>query len=108
MFSISAFLNAAWRKGINTNKDSGLKQVVEMAGLDWQQAKTHLGAPGWEEILEANRLAMYEFGLWGVPSLRLLNEKGEQVLALGGQDKIWLFAREIQRQLERQQAQSGD
>lgn len=104
---ISAFLNAAWCKGINTNKTSGLRQVVEMAGLDWQQSRQHLGEPGWEEILEANRLAMYEFGLWGVPSLRLLDENGEQLLALWGQDRIWLFAREIQRQLQRQLAQSG-
>jgi hypothetical protein len=29
----------------------------------------------------------------------LLNANGEQVLALWGQDRLWLFAREIQRQL---------
>jgi len=62
-----------------------------------------VGQPGWKELLEANRLAMYEAGLWGVPSFRLLNQNGEQVLALWGQDRLWLFAREIQRQLARRQ-----
>jgi 2-hydroxychromene-2-carboxylate isomerase len=72
---------------------------VEKAGLDWAQAKNIVGQPGWEELVEANRQTMYEAGLWGVPSFRLLNEKGEQVLALWGQDRLWLIAREIQRQL---------
>jgi 2-hydroxychromene-2-carboxylate isomerase len=96
---ISSFLGAAFARGINTNNDRGLKQVVEDAGLDWGQAKTHLGEPGWEELLEKNRLAMYDAGLWGVPSFRLLDANGDQVLALWGQDRLWLFAREIQRRL---------
>jgi 2-hydroxychromene-2-carboxylate isomerase len=96
---ISSFLRCAFAEGINTNSDKGLKTVVEKAGLDWSEAKFLVGQPGWEEMVEANRLAMYEAGLWGVPSLRLLDENGEQVLALWGQDRLWLFAREIQRQL---------
>ena len=52
-----------------------------------------------QRLLEENRLAMYDAGLWGVPSFRLLNARGEPVLALWGQDRLWLFAREIQRQL---------
>jgi 2-hydroxychromene-2-carboxylate isomerase len=96
---LSSFLGAAFAKGINTNNDKGLKRVVEDAGLDWGEAKKRLGQPGWEELLEENRLAMYAAGLWGVPSFRLLDENGEQLLALWGQDRLWLFAREIQRQL---------
>ena len=100
----SSFLNAAFAQGINTNSDKGLQHVVEAAGLNWEEAKTHLGETGWEEMVEENRLAMYDAGLWGVPSFRLLDENGEQVLALWGQDRLWLFAREIQRQLARRQA----
>jgi 2-hydroxychromene-2-carboxylate isomerase len=100
---LSSFLNAAFAQGINTNKDKGLQKVVENAGLDWEQARTIVGQAGWEELLEANRLAMYEAGLWGVPSLRLLDESGQQLLALWGQDRLWLFAREIQRQLAQRQ-----
>ena len=96
---LSSFFNCAFVTGVNTNNDKGLKTVVEKAGLDWEQARRIVGQPGWESVLEANRLAMYEAGLWGVPSFRLLDDKGEQLLALWGQDRLWLFAREIQRQL---------
>jgi 2-hydroxychromene-2-carboxylate isomerase len=96
---ISSFLSCAFTQGVNTNRESGLKTVVEQAGLDWRTAKDLVGKPGWELALEENRFAMYEAGLWGVPSFRLLNANGEQVLALWGQDRLWLFAREIQRQL---------
>ncbi|MDT0594921.1 DsbA family protein [Glaciecola petra] len=95
----SSFLNCVFAQGINTNKTSGIKTVVEQAGLDWQEAKTILGKPGWESMLEENRLTMYKLGIWGVPSFRLLNENGEQVFATWGQDRLWLVAREIQRQL---------
>jgi 2-hydroxychromene-2-carboxylate isomerase len=96
---LSAFLHCAFAEGINLNRDSGLQQVVERAGLDWQQARKIVGQPGWEELLESNRQAMYTSGLWGVPSFRLLDAQGREVLALWGQDRLWLFAREIQRQL---------
>ncbi len=96
---ISAFLSCAFAEGVNLNTDRGLKKVVEKAGLDWAEAQQMFGQPGWEALLESNRMAMYGSGLWGVPSFRLLNEKGDEVLALWGQDRLWLFAREIQRQL---------
>ena len=54
-------------------------------------------------MLEQNRLAMYAVGLWGVPSFRLLDEQGTTVLALWGQDRLWLFDRAIQRQLAQRQ-----
>lgn len=86
-------------QGVNTNNDRGMRKVVEAAGLDWSQAHRHLGETGWEDILEENRLAMHDAGLWGVPGFRLLGPGSEQILALWGQDRLWLFAREIQRQL---------
>jgi len=98
---LSSFLSAAFAQGINTNNNRGLRKVVEAAGLDWQEARQHLGDSGWEEMLEENRLAMYDAGLWGVPSFRLLDEEGQQLLALWGQDRLWLFAREIQRQISK-------
>ncbi len=100
---LSRFLRAAFVEGLNTNNDKGLKAVVEAAGLDWAQAKNIVGQSGWEEKLETNRLALYEAGLWGVPSFRLLDENGRQILALWGQDKLWVIAREIQRQLKARQ-----
>ncbi|MEH6610309.1 MAG: DsbA family protein [Halioglobus sp.] len=96
---ISSFLSMAFARGVNTNNDRGLKKVVENAGLDWSRARTILGQSDWQSLLEENRLAIYDAGLWGVPSFRLLDENGEQLLALWGQDRLWLFAREIQRRL---------
>lgn len=97
---LSAFLHCAFAKGINTNSNKGLQKVVEQAGLDWHQAKTIVGQTEWEDEMENNRLAMYQAGLWGVPSFRLLDKQGQQLLALWGQDRLWLIAREIQRQLQ--------
>ncbi len=96
---LSSFLDAAFCKGVNTNNEAGLRSVVEAAGLSWDVARGIVGNRDWEDTLEENRLAMYEFGSWGVPSFRLLDERGEQVLALWGQDRLWLFSREIQRLL---------
>ncbi len=101
---ISAFLSCAFAEGVNINTDRGLRKVVEKAGLDWCEAQQRVGQPGWESMLETNRLAMYNSGLWGVPSFRLLDAAGDEILALWGQDRLWLFAREIQRQLSARQS----
>jgi 2-hydroxychromene-2-carboxylate isomerase len=100
---ISAFLSSAFADGINTNRESGLKKVVEKAGLDWGEARRIVGKSGWQDLVEENRLEMYESGLWGVPSFRLLDQAGRSVLALWGQDRLWLFAKEIQRLLATRQ-----
>ena len=96
---LSSFLSAAFAQGINTNNDRGLRRVVENAGLDWASAKQIVGQDGWQEILEDNRLAMYDSGLWGAPSFKLLDADKNVVLALWGQDRLWLFEREIQNLL---------
>jgi 2-hydroxychromene-2-carboxylate isomerase len=94
------FLSAAFAKGINTNNDRGLRQVVENAGLDWTSAKQIVDQDGWQETLEDNRLAMYDSGLWGAPSFRLIDADQNVVLALWGQDRLWLLEREIQNLLD--------
>lgn len=101
---LSSFLRHAFALGTNTRHERGLRKVVEAAGLDWQEATRHLGRPGWEELLEDNRVAMYQAGLWGVPSFRLLDEGGAQLLALWGQDRLWLIARAIRRQIRLREA----
>lgn len=101
---LSRFLEAAFYEGVNTNTEEGLKLVVECAGLDWNVARGIVGNRDWEDAIEENRLAMYGFGSWGVPSFRLLDANGEEQLALWGQDRLWLFSREIQRLLSRRAA----
>ena len=94
---LSSFLKHAFALGVNTNNNRGLKRVVELAGLSWSEAKIHLGETEWDVLLETNRLSMYEGGLWGVPSYRLIDARGQTHLEIWGQDRLWLVAREIRR-----------
>ena len=96
---LSAFMRAAFREGVNTNNNKGLRHVVEAAGLSWADARQVVGNADWEDEIEANRLAMYELGLWGVPSFRLADRTGETLLGVWGQDRLWLVSREIQEVL---------
>jgi 2-hydroxychromene-2-carboxylate isomerase len=96
----SSFLKSAWIDAINVNSDRGMQKVVERAALDWSAAKQVIGNSDWQERLEANRLSMYEIGLWGVPSFRLLDQHGKQLLALWGQDRLWIMAAKIQQILQ--------
>ncbi|MAH73908.1 MAG: 2-hydroxychromene-2-carboxylate isomerase [Cellvibrionales bacterium TMED49] len=95
-----SFLSCVFARRINTNTQKGMRQVVEMAGLDWKEAKVRIGNLGWEDLLETNRKALYEAGIWGTPAFRLLNKDGEELVSLWGQDRLWLLSRKIQRYLE--------
>ena len=99
---LGGFLKAAFFDAVNTNQDAGLKKVVEDAGLSWQEAQSIVGNADWEEELEENRLAMLNLGIWGVPSYRLFDRDGQEVLSAWGQDRLWLVAREIKRLLKSQ------
>lgn len=94
---LSSFLRHAFSMGVNTNASRGLRRVVESAGLSWHEAKEHMGDSAWEGLLEANRLSMYDGGLWGVPSYRLIDANGDVQLEIWGQDRLWLVAQEIRR-----------
>lgn len=93
---LGSFLKAAFRRGIDTTKPEGIQKVVEIAGLNWKEAKEHLNDDSWQDVLEENRLAMYGFGSWGVPSYRLLDKNGKEVLGVWGQDRLWLVAKKIE------------
>lgn len=82
---------------------AGFRSVVEAAGLDWTEARAHLDDTDWEEQVEANRLSLYELGIWGVPSFRLLDAEGSCLLSTWGQDRLWLVARTIAQQLARRE-----
>ena len=96
---ISAFYRCAFVEGINTNNNRGMRRAVEWAGLDWREALVRIGNPEGERMLEKNRLCLYDAGIWGTPSFRLLDSEGTQLLALWGQDRLWRIAHEIQRRL---------
>ena len=94
-----AFCQLAWSEGVDMGEVSGLRKAVERAVLDWGEAQKHLDQPGWEEVIEENRLQLVASGLWGVPSFRLLGPRGKEIYAGWGRDRIWLLAHRIQEAL---------
>ncbi len=97
---IAAFLRAAFVEGRPTGTDAGLREVVEAAGLSWDDALPFVDSPAFRDELEVNRKLLYEeLGLWGVPSYRLRGPVGEPDLCVWGQDRLWLVAAEIRRRL---------
>lgn len=96
---LSAFLRLAWTEKVNLNSPRGLRRLVEEAGLQWSQAKEHLANTDWKEFIEANRLALSEQGIGGVPAFRLLDNEQNTLLSAQGVDRLWLVARVIQEHL---------
>ena len=85
-----------------TGTDAGLRQVVEAAGLRWDEALPYVDTPDHQAELEQNCVTLYdELGLWGVPSFRLRGPESEPDLCVWGQDRLWLVAAEIRRRLAR-------
>lgn len=95
---LHAFLRAAFAEGVDTGSDAGLRHVVEAAGLAWSEAQHHVDATEWRAELEANRAAMLDLGLWGVPSFRV-SGGDRPPFATWGQDRLWLVEREIAARL---------
>ena len=99
---IASFLKAAFVDGHQTGSDTGLRRVVESAGLCWSEARPFVDSTDCREELERYRVLLYdELGLWGVPSFRLRGPDGEPDLCVWGQDRLWLVAAEIRRRLAR-------
>ncbi len=90
----TAFLRGVFAEGTDAGSDSGLRKIVETAGLDWATAKPLLGNDDWRAEAEANRCEMTTLGLWGVPSFRV----GD--VAVWGQDRLWVIEAELQRRTE--------
>ncbi len=85
----SSFLRGVFAEAIDAGSDRGLRQLVERAGLDWQQARVWLADESWRDVAEGNRRSMFADELWGVPSFRF----GD--LATWGQDRLWLIEQAI-------------
>jgi 2-hydroxychromene-2-carboxylate isomerase len=81
---------AIWSRAIDIATDEGMQIVAKRAGLSWPELKAAMQDDDWRAKVEANREALTELGLWGVPSFKI----GE--LAIWGQDRDWLLARKIE------------
>lgn len=90
-----AFTRLHWSQGVDGGTDSGLRHIVEAAGLDWTDARPHLDSDTWRAELEDNRQALLDMGLWGVPSFRLRGAGPDFVT--WGQDRLWRVEREVRR-----------
>lgn len=95
---LSSLLKCAFSEDMPLHKQKGFKSGVERAGLDWNEARKHLGSDAWKPIVEAHQDEMVDgLGLWGVPSFKLSGPDGEDDIAVWGQDRLWLIAAEIKR-----------
>ena len=84
---VMAFMQGVWAQGVDAGSDSGLRRIVEQAGLSWAQARAVLqedgsALGGWRSVAEVNRQELLSLGLWGVPSFRV----GD--VAVWGQDRL--------------------
>ena len=98
----SSFLRGVFAEAIDAGSDRGLRQLVERAGLDWQQARVWLADESWRDVAEDNRRSMFADELWGVPSFRF----GD--LATWGQDRLWLIEQAIIENLGEAKAPAPD
>jgi 2-hydroxychromene-2-carboxylate isomerase len=78
-----SFMRGTWAEGLDAGTDRGLRRIAERAGLAWTDCVAALADDGWRAEVEANRVALFERGLWGVPSMAV----GE--VAVWGQDRLW-------------------
>jgi 2-hydroxychromene-2-carboxylate isomerase len=85
MAYVLSFMQGVWAEGIDAGSDRGLRKIAERAGMSWADAQDALADEGWRQRAEANRQAMFELGLWGVPSFQF----GD--LTTWGQDRLWVI-----------------
>ena len=88
---VQAFLRSVWAEGVDANSNSGMRRIVEAAGLDWKLARNIIGNNDWRDEAEANRLEMMSLGVWGVPSFKI----GDVVT--WGQDRLWVIENELEK-----------
>jgi len=86
-----AAMAAVWSQGVDLATDEGLASVAKSVGFDAAFVTAALADESWRDVVEGHREAMYEAGLWGVPTFRI----GE--FATWGQDRLPLIAAEARR-----------
>ncbi len=83
---VRSVARGAWAEGRDIADSATLRDLCERAGLDGTAAEsaTH-DDNSWRETADANRAALTELGLWGVPSFRC----GD--FSAWGQDRLWML-----------------
>jgi 2-hydroxychromene-2-carboxylate isomerase len=83
-------LKSIFAEGRSPGEDRVLFDLADRAGLTEQDARAGLADDGWRAAAEANRLALFEAGLWGAPSYRVNGKP-----AHWGQDRLWALEDDI-------------
>lgn len=83
--------HAIWAEGKLIKRDSVLRDVLKKSGLSNDIAEKSLASDVDISYAERNREALFDLGLWGVPSFQLGN------LAVWGQDRVWLLEEALRR-----------
>lgn len=73
-----------WAEALDTADDGDLQVIADRAGVEVDVSTLPADGP-WRRRAEANREALFDIGLWGVPSFCT----GE--LTCWGQDRLWLI-----------------
>ena len=92
---VMAFCRSAmrgiWAEARDVAEYVDLRDIVERAGLPWEEARTALGNPEAAKATQANATELAVYSLWGVPSLRC----GDFIA--WGQDRLPLLADRLRR-----------
>lgn len=86
---------AVFADGIDIASDRGLFRAANRAGLSPETVNEALADESWRDAVEENRQALFEAGLWGVPSFRV-----DGMPAHWGQDRFWALEQDIRASLE--------
>ena len=97
---LGAWGDAVFARGIAAGTDAGLASICADAGVDWPHVQRALGDDAvdraWRQRAEENRRTLYEAGLWGVPSFRVVDAAGRAVApAAWGQDRLFVVAAQL-------------
>jgi 2-hydroxychromene-2-carboxylate isomerase len=87
---VESFLRGVFAEGVDATTDAGLLKLAARAGLNAAQVNTALADPSWRAVAEANRVELFDLGLWGVPSFCV-----NGCDARWGQDRLWAVERDL-------------
>ena len=94
-------MKSSFADGVDIGEKKYLKNLIKSLDLNWKEASKELDSNNWKQILEQNRLDMYEGNSWGVPSFKLIDEQKSEVQTIWGQDRIWQIEKYIKERLRR-------
>jgi 2-hydroxychromene-2-carboxylate isomerase len=92
---LESWSKLVWADGVDVRNDIGLKAVVDnVNGLSWTEIyekgfNNEIIDTKWRDMAENNRKLLYEIGLWGVPSFRILDGTKQIGTAVWGQDRLF-------------------